>query len=65
MTTAYTIRSKTLDTIANNFSYLKVPGPGTYESPLMNPRNGRFSISQFSDSKMAVINRDRRFKQPK
>jgi hypothetical protein len=39
-----------------------VPGPGNYESPQLNPKDGKFKLSKYSDSKLSIINRDKRFK---
>jgi hypothetical protein len=48
--------------MAKHLSYLKTPGPGKYESLELNPKNGKFKISKFSDSKLTVIGKEKRFK---
>ena len=62
MTTSYTARSKTLDVVAKNLSYLSNPGPGNYETIELFPKNGRHKLSRFNDTKLSVINNEKRFK---
>lgn len=65
MSVSYSLRSKTLDVVAKNLSYLQVPGPGSYQSVELNPADGRFGLSQYSDSKFSVINKAQRFRKEK
>ena len=54
-----------MDVISKHLSFLEDPAPNSYNSVDLNPKNGRFKISRFSDSKLAVISRDLRFKYAK
>ena len=65
MLVSYTLRSKTLDVNAKRLTYLAVPGPGSYQSVELNPQNGRFELSKYSDSKLSVINKAARFQKQK
>lgn len=62
MTISYSHRPKTMDVNKEKLSYLKVPGPGKYQSLEMTPRNGRTSLSKNRNVQLAVINKDKRFK---
>jgi hypothetical protein len=64
-TISYTHRSKTVDVIAKNYSFLEVPGPNEYNSVELNPKNGRFKVSRFSDTKFSVIGKSKRFNENK
>ena len=50
------MRAKTVDFNGDRLSFKKVPGPGTYEDVNLTPREGRFKISKFGDTKLAKIN---------
>ena len=44
---------------------MKVPGPGSYESVDLTPSNGKFRISKYSNSRLSVIQKNKRFKDVK
>ena len=62
----YSIRARTADFDGDRLSFKKSPGPGSYETPEMSPKTGRFRISKFGDSKLSKINpSSQRFKEVK
>jgi len=56
MSQSYTLRPQTIDVIENNMSYKNSPGPGAYKEIDLDPKNGRFHIAKFGDSKLGRIN---------
>jgi hypothetical protein len=62
MTISYSIRPKRKDIVEECLSYKKNPGPGQYQEIDMEPENGRFTVSKFSDIKFTKIhNKPERF----
>lgn len=41
--------------IEAHLTYKQAPGPGTHAEVDLNPRNGRFAVGKFSDSKYSTI----------
>lgn len=64
-TISYTHRAKTVDVIAKNLSFLETPAPNQYKSVELNPKDGKFRISRFSDTKLSVIGKGKRFNNSK
>jgi hypothetical protein len=62
---SYTHRAKTVDVIAKHLSFLEAPGPSEYKSVELNPKDGKFRISRFSDTKFSVIGKGKRFNDSK
>lgn len=56
MNVSYTVRPRTLDFIGEKLTYKKSPGPGQYTEVDLDPKNGRFTVSKFGDSKFSKIN---------
>ena len=55
------MRPQTIDVIEARKTYKNNPGPGAYKDVDLDPKNGRFSVSKFSDSKFSIINQSPRF----
>lgn len=62
MSISFTHRPKTIDVNAKKLSFLDAPAPGQYESIDMTPKNGKSQLSKHKTVKLAVINKDARFK---
>ena len=62
---SYSHRPKTIEVNKKNLSFLQAPGPGTYESVEMTPNNGKFRISKYSNNRLSLMYRDKRFKESK
>lgn len=62
MSISFTHRPKTLDVNTRKLSFLDAPAPGKYESIEMTPKNGKSQISKHKTVKLAVINKEVRFK---
>jgi hypothetical protein len=62
---SYTHRPKTIEVNKKNRSFLEAPGPGTYESVELTSSDGKYRISKYSNSRLSVIQKDRRFKEEK
>jgi hypothetical protein len=41
--------------IESNLTYKQAPGPGTHLEVDLNPKNGRFAVSKYNDSKFSTI----------
>lgn len=50
------MRRRTIDFIEAKKTYRANPGPGTYNDVDLEPKIGRFTVSKFSDVKLAKIN---------
>lgn len=50
------MRPKTIDYNDKKLTYKQNPGPGSYVDYDLAPKSGRFTISKFSDFKLAKIN---------
>ena len=50
------MRPKTLDFREKQISYKANPGPGAYDEYNLDPKSGRFTLSKFTDMKLAKIN---------
>lgn len=50
------MRRRTIDFIQSKISFKQSPGPGSYTDVNLDPKNGRFTVSKFSDVKLAKIN---------
>jgi len=50
------MRPRTLDVIEHKKTNRASPGPGTYAEIDLNPKTGRFSFSNYLDTKFAKIN---------
>lgn len=62
MSISFTHRPKTIDVNTKKLSFLEAPAPGQYESIDMTPKNGKSQLSKHKTVKLAVINKDVRFK---
>ena len=57
------MRMKTPDFDGDRLSFKANPGPGSYEDIDLGPKNGRFRVSKFGDTKFAKFNPNtKRFK---
>lgn len=48
--------------IAKHLSFLENPAPTHYNSVELNPKNGKFRVSRFTDTKYSVIGKGKRFR---
>lgn len=62
MTISFTHRPKTIDVNRKKLSYLEAPDPGQYEHAQMMPADGKINLSKHRTAKLAVIDREARFK---
>ena len=49
------MRPKPVDFIEKKLSYKESPGPGAHQEVDLIPKNGRFTVAKFSDSRFSVI----------
>lgn len=49
------MRPKPVDFIEKKLSYKESPGPGAHQEVDLIPKNGRFAVAKFSDSRFSVI----------
>lgn len=53
---SFTMRPKTIDFIEEKKTNKKGPTPWTYKEIDLDPKNGRFAVAKFGDSKFSKIN---------
>lgn len=49
------MRPKPVDFIEKKLSYKESPGPGAHQEVDLVPKEGRFTVSKFTDAPMSVI----------